>query len=79
MRWQRVARRSLADGEVEACDGLHVFAVLAQYDGCIISVRPHSTFLVPPDLRTLDFAGFIALVFDHPAYEGIDVELDGNR
>jgi len=44
-----------------------------------LGVRPHLRFLVPPDIRTLDFAGFIALVFDHPAYEGIDVELDGNR
>lgn len=34
---------------------------------------------MPPDFRTLAFDDFIAFVFDHPAYEGKDVELDGNR
>ena len=27
-----------------------------------------------PDLRALDFDAFVALVFDHPAYEGEDIE-----
>ena len=34
---------------------------------------------MPPDLRTLDSSSFETLIFDHPAYEGQDLELDGNR
>lgn len=34
---------------------------------------------MPPDFRTLDLAGFVTLIFDHPAYEGKDAEADGNR
>lgn len=38
-----------------------------------------ATKLMPPDLQTLDFADFVTLVFDHPAYMGIDMELDDHR
>lgn len=31
------------------------------------------------DLRTIDFAAFVTLAFDHPAYEGQEVEVDGHR
>lgn len=34
---------------------------------------------MPPDLQTPGFADFVTLVFDHPAYMGVDTELDGDR